>query len=786
MKLPSLALASLAGSFCFYFTSGHMADPTPFHLYDENGDDLGDFKLLGGDINSWIVDEDGYTVCHKDANGRSGAHHARHLSQEHAEKMRALHQERSQKHHGVTKERVRVDHGEGRGYNAEGELVYYYCKKLHDGSVAADLELPVASTDPTQVAYLEPNIHKSLHVAAKEAGAYGECSLYTGGVCEPDDTKDRLLRGRELSGLKEGTVRNLVIPIRFAGHENRALPSKSDLEVLMNAMQPDANLAPTGGVKKLFHDNSNGKLTLESTVVDWVQLDGNTGGISHTENYCTGAHVAGATAQGDEHLHDCLVEALTKVDTAIDFKQFDSDGNGQIDAITFIHSSYCSATCGGARDLVWSHMWALNGKRWTSQEGIEVNKYHINPGLHACAGNKISTVDTIAHETGHFFGLPDLYDRNQGGNGVGAWSLMASSYGFHASNTYPPMLDPWSKEKLGWGTFTEISSSQNKVVLEPSATSHKYYKISNGFAAGEYLLIENRQKLLWDAKIPEAGLLIWHVDNEKRGKQNDEEGYPGQAGWPGNNKHYMVALMQADGEYKFEKQSSGKGDKGDLYGQCLGGETFGPSTIPNSKGYQGGNIKDTGITITNIYQEGENMVFDVCFGDCASGSVAPATRECCKDLDGYTLWEQTATGYSGGNNCEQIVRNDKCDSTGGGHPNGDQKDIKPKEACCGCKDSRFADSPPPPPPTPPLNPPPATPPGPAPGGSCQDDASWQDKDGDGCAQYQQSWCESAESYKNADGVSATTACCMCKAAAPATNTPPPPPPPPTPPLNPPP
>jgi len=291
-----------------------MADSTPFRLYDENGDDLGEFRLMGGDINSWIIDEDGYTVCHKDANGRSGAHHARHLSQEHAEKMRALHQERSHKHHNVTKESVRADHGKGRGYNAGGELVYYYCKNLHDGNIAADLDLPVAFTDPTQVEGLVPGIHKSLHVAAKEGGAHGECSLYTGGVCPPDDTKDRRLRGRELSGVKEGTVKNLVIPFKFVGHENRQLPSKSDLEVLMNAMQPVANLAPTGGMKKLYHDNSGGKLAIESTVVDWIQLDGSTGGNSHTEAYCTGSHDTNLEGTGmNKYMHHCLVEALNKL-----------------------------------------------------------------------------------------------------------------------------------------------------------------------------------------------------------------------------------------------------------------------------------------------------------------------------------------------------------------------------------------------------------------------------------------------------------------------------------------
>ena len=133
-----------------------------------------------------------------------------------------------------------------------------------------------------------------------------------------------------------------------------------------------------------------------------------------------------------------------------------------------------------------------------------------------------------------FQGLVDLYDRNQGGNGVGAWSTMASCDGFHGSSacTYlkppctipaavskqliltqttfslfyncadPPLMDPYSKEQLGWGTFTELTTSQNKVTLSPSATHHQYIRITQGFPSGEYLLIENRQPIGFDKYIP--------------------------------------------------------------------------------------------------------------------------------------------------------------------------------------------------------------------------------------------------------------------------------------------
>jgi hypothetical protein len=70
--------------------------------------------------------------------------------------------------------------------------------------------------------------------------------------------------------LRIGTLRNLVIPIRFRDHTSRPLPTLAQLDVLMNARTPDAQLAPTGSVWYAFYENSYGKLNLESIVVDWV------------------------------------------------------------------------------------------------------------------------------------------------------------------------------------------------------------------------------------------------------------------------------------------------------------------------------------------------------------------------------------------------------------------------------------------------------------------------------------------------------------------------------------
>jgi hypothetical protein len=91
-----------------------------------------------------------------------------------------------------------------------------------------------------------------------------------------EQTATRRLRGAAEDGRRLaivptiGTLKNLVIPIRFANHKTRALPTRADIDVLMNSRTPHATLAKTGSVWSVFNENSYGKLNLESTVVDWV------------------------------------------------------------------------------------------------------------------------------------------------------------------------------------------------------------------------------------------------------------------------------------------------------------------------------------------------------------------------------------------------------------------------------------------------------------------------------------------------------------------------------------
>ncbi len=406
-----------------------------------------------------------------------------------------------------------------------------------------------------------------------------------------------------------GTVKNIVIMMIFSDHTTRTLPTGPQLNTLFNSVAPDPLYAPTGSVRGYYKEVSYNTFTLDTTVITSVTLPK------------TEAYYADGTAGGTSKIWEAITSALALADPMIDFSQFDANGDTFVDSITFLHSGYGAEWGGvdayGASYLnrIWSHRW--NIPTFTSGEGINISDYHISPAVWGTSGSAIGHIGVICHETGHFFGLPDLYDRNGGGEGIGSWCLMANSWGFTNDQLYPPHPSAWAKTFLGWLTWVDNSYqtlySYGTYQIPRIETNRKVYRIVKGFPAGEYLLIENRQPFGFDSQIPTGGpgipaggLAIWHIDENKT--DNDDEGFPGQMGWPGNNNHYQIALLQADGDFDLEKGNN-RGDGGDLYREGLA-DRIDSSTVPNTNAYQDGVELLTGNMIHNISASGSNMTFD--------------------------------------------------------------------------------------------------------------------------------------------------------------------------------
>lgn len=140
-----------------------------------------------------------------------------------------------------------------------------------------------------------------------------------------------------------------------------------------------------------------------------------------------------------------------------------------------------------------------------------------------------------------------------------------------------------------------------------SASFPDVFMISAPYEDGEYLLIENRQRILSDKFLWEpGGLVIYHVDENMEGYGNRYRGGPFLEGWPGNGDHYKVAVLQADSKYELEKALN-LGHNADFW---KAGDLLGPGNgelvatdegiYPNTDSYVGGKIRVTGLVIDNF------------------------------------------------------------------------------------------------------------------------------------------------------------------------------------------
>jgi immune inhibitor A len=310
---------------------------------------------------------------------------------------------------------------------------------------------------------------------------------------------------------------------------------------------------------------------------------------ANTNDYY-GRNVAG----NDQFPGDLVYEAVAAADPTFDFAPYDQDGNCYVDVVDIVHQGTGEEASGVAADI-WSHRWNLSSALYygNSHYGvyttndpcpaggvIKVNDYVIQP--EKLNASTMITVGVFTHEYGHALGLPDLYDTDDSSQGVGNWSLMAAGSwcGVSASGDRPSHLDPWCKFKLGWVAPQPVSGILSAEAISAADGAADVYQLLNGSpaAGGEYFLVENRQKTStgFDAGLPGAGLLIWHVD-EARANNNAECKAPPCAA----ATHYKVALVQADNLWDLEN-SRDRGDTGDPYPGSTSNTAFNAAFAPNS------------------------------------------------------------------------------------------------------------------------------------------------------------------------------------------------------------
>jgi M6 family metalloprotease-like protein len=379
--------------------------------------------------------------------------------------------------------------------------------------------------------------------------------------------------------------------------------------------------APVGraySLKSFYTELSNGNIMVDGRVLDWVKADSSD---KYYEDGCNGIGVlAPCPTRPVSRFGELLLRTLDAVSQGPSgstiWSEFDNDGSdgrpnsgdddGVVDFVAFLQPERDGA-CPSSTNI-WAHrfvMRAWNGGSpyvtrtpWSGHPGqfLKVDSYTIQSavgGNTACDASQIMPIGTLAHETGHAFGLPDLYDTDLSNpnatSGVGEWGLMGS--GNYARPYSPSRFEAWSLLEMGWVTVETLSPGR-EVRLGPVSSSDTvlYLPIPG---TDEYYILENRQALESDsaqmnpafgARQKAPGLLVWHIDQG----QVDQHGFAFDNRVNSGPVH-GVALVQADGHDDLRRPGgTNRGDTGDSYPGSSGNTGLCRTTSPAATDNQGG------------------------------------------------------------------------------------------------------------------------------------------------------------------------------------------------------
>jgi immune inhibitor A len=307
-----------------------------------------------------------------------------------------------------------------------------------------------------------------------------------------------------------------------------------------------------------------------------------------------------------QRLAEDMATLVNNTVPAVDFSQYDNDGDGWVDTVFIIHAGTGAELGGTNNDAIWSHSWqTLNPP---SVDGVWVGSYITMPELWTTPGDM--THGVYAHEFGHALGLPDLYDVDNTSQGVGDWSLMSGGSWNGSMGNSPAHFDAWSRAYLEFNPVNDITTF-NGVINLPNIEQNRFgslYRL-NSARSGEYWLLENRQKIGSDAALPGAGLLIWHVDENLGGSNRYECRSINNYLCNGTlTKHFRVALEQADGDRDLEYKIN-QGDTGDPFPGAENNRDFSFTTNPNTSSYYSSNAP--AFEVHNISNSASTMSAEI-------------------------------------------------------------------------------------------------------------------------------------------------------------------------------
>jgi len=335
-------------------------------------------------------------------------------------------------------------------------------------------------------------------------------------------------------------------------------------------------------VTEYFAEMSQDVLHIAGEVTPWIVLDSAAAYYLPASEY--------RWSNRGMHFGEWLSSVFRKADALVDFGRFDNDGpdgvpnsgddDGVVDLLWIMYGTDCR---GDPRN---GYIWPGGGSLsyFSADRAASGGTIRVGPAvfMNAQRGAVCAPVysGVLAHETGHAFGLPDLYDYDFSSNGVGYWDLMG--YGLYSSESSPAYLGAYSRDRLGWIAVRDLWAADSTARIEPTERAHVAFRFAPD-GSREYFLAENRQRIGTDAFLPGVGLLVWHIDpSVTRGNDNEA--------------HKLVDVEEADGLAHIDVRAN-YGDAGDPFPGSATRRRFGLLTNPSSRLYSG---EPSGLAIDAI------------------------------------------------------------------------------------------------------------------------------------------------------------------------------------------
>ena len=304
-----------------------------------------------------------------------------------------------------------------------------------------------------------------------------------------------------------GSKRGLIILVSFDDLEFQGDDPKAIWTDLANKEGYTNNQGAKGSVHDYFLDQSRGLFDLSFDVVGPYKAPKSV--TYYGENNNRG---------GDQwqRVIELLKFACESADEDVNYKDYDWDGDGEVDQVFMLYAGMGEAS-GGESYTIWPHESQIG--KWPVAYRLDntiINTYACGEELNYYG--QLTGIGTFCHEFSHCLGLPDFYDtRANSGTantnyGMGTWDVMCG--GSYNSNSWvPAAYTGYERKFCGWIEYKELTDPCKVSSLAPIAENGDVFCYRNPQHPDEYYLFEHRNNTVgWDRGVASRGLLIYHVN----------------------------------------------------------------------------------------------------------------------------------------------------------------------------------------------------------------------------------------------------------------------------------